>query len=115
NLTGGAGSDVFKYTEIGDGISDVDSLNDLQVGPGGDVIDVQDLLVGFDSGKSNGADFVNVIDNFDGAGNSLLKVDPDGAGQAFGFTDVAVLVGVTGISAQDLADQGNLALSNATG
>jgi Ca2+-binding RTX toxin-like protein len=115
NLVGGAGSDVFKYTEIGDPNADVDSLNDLQTGPGGDVIDLADVLVGLDPNSSNVSDFVKVIDNFDGEGNSLLQVDPDGSSHALGFADVAVLVGVTGVSAQDLADEGNLMLSNATG
>jgi surface adhesion protein len=109
-LTGGPGSDVFRYTELGDVISDVDSLNDLQTGPSGDIIDVRDLLVGFDPGSSKVADFVNVVDNFDAKGNSLLQVDPDGKSGPAGFIDVAVLVGITGLSAQDLYDGGNLAV-----
>jgi Ca2+-binding RTX toxin-like protein len=114
NLSGNAGSDVFKYTDIGDGVFDVDSLNDLQVGAGGDIIDIQDLLVGFDPGNSNVTDFVNVIDNFDGAGNSLLQADPDGKSGPAGFTDLAVLVGITSLSAQDLYDGGNLLVSGAS-
>jgi hypothetical protein len=103
-LTGGSGSDRFEYT-AGDltGVS-TDIVTDFQAGAGGDVLDISELLVGYGGGSL--ANFVQVIDT--GDGNTLLRVDIDGSGTTFGFQNVAVLTGVSGVTLTDMVTNGNI-------
>jgi Ca2+-binding RTX toxin-like protein len=100
-LTGGMGSDRFDFN-LFDG--SVDVVTDFIGGMGGDVVDVADLLVGFDP-------LTSILDNFvrfvgDGAGNTRVQVNSDGAGSD--FIDVALLQGVAGLTAAQALANGNL-------
>jgi len=103
-LTGGSGSDRFEYVRgdlIGVG---TDSVTDFLAGAGGDVLDIAELLVGYSgSGLQN---FAQVIDT--GDGNTLVRVDIDGAGTVFGFQNMTVLTGVSGVTLTDMVTNGNL-------
>lgn len=99
-LKGSAGVDTFVFTsmaEVGDTIQDFN--------PGaGEVINIADLLIGYDPLTDAITDFVEITD--DGT-NSTLKVDSDGG--ANNFVTVATLLGVTGITDESaLETAGNL-------
>lgn len=89
-LFGGAGAgarDVFLYRALTDG---VDLIADLTLGS--DVIDVSRLL---NNGATPGDLAAYVLAEDDGAGGSLLSVDPNGANGGADFTLIAVVAGVT--------------------
>ena len=74
-LDGGAGSDRFVYQSLADG---QDQIGDFETGRLGDVLDLSDLLAGFDPAGSDPGDFVSLSD--DGAATAVA-VNPDGQGQ----------------------------------
>ncbi|HVR67151.1 MAG TPA: type I secretion C-terminal target domain-containing protein, partial [Verrucomicrobiae bacterium] len=76
----------------------------------GDKLDVSNLLTGFDE-TSNVDDFVQteVI-----GGDTVVRVDVDGAAGPATFTEVALLSGVS-TSVNDLVDGGNLVLETGSG
>jgi Ca2+-binding RTX toxin-like protein len=88
-LTGGDGSDHFLHHSLADG---KDTITDFHTGPGGDVLDIHDMLVGYVDGVSNAADFVQCVV---GVAGTTVKVDADGLDNGAKFTDVCVLTGVT--------------------
>lgn len=105
-MTGGLGSDTFVF-KARDASADgtnfwVDTITDFTVGSGGDILDISDLLVGY---NGNSADYVRLSAI---SGGSMLSVDPDGAGASYVFRDVTALVGVTGQSVSSLLTTGNL-------
>jgi hypothetical protein len=65
----------------------------------GDRIDIRDLLVGYDPLTSAVADFVQIVN---AGAHSSLSVDRDGAGASYGWTQVATLENVTGLTDEAL-------------
>ena len=63
-----------------------------------DAIDIRDILSGYHQGIDNLSDFVKIEDS---GANSILSVDIDGAGTAYGWRQVAVISGVTGLTDED--------------
>jgi hypothetical protein len=104
-MTGGDGSDVFSW-EAGP-IVGVDTITDFKTGSLGDVLDVSDLLVGFDSDTSNVNDFVRLLV---GATNTTVQVDVNGAAGGSDFVSLATLTGVTGpgVTVNNFVASGNL-------
>ncbi len=99
-LTGGAGSDRFVFTGIGEG---VDVISDFTGGSGGDVLDIADLLEGFQEAVSDLAQFLQLAE----AGTqTTVRVDVDGGGDL--FQDLCILQGVSGASVAALAGDGSL-------
>jgi Ca2+-binding RTX toxin-like protein len=89
-MAGGAGSDTFAL--IDEPIDGVDTLFDFDAGPGGDVLDISDLLEGFDPSTSNLADFVQVtVAN----GSTLISIDADGAANGSAYVAAVSLQGVS--------------------
>jgi Ca2+-binding RTX toxin-like protein len=84
-LKGGAGSDTFQYGEISDG-GVGETIVDFQKGAGGDVLDLHDLLSGFDnydSSKAFSDGYLSFQSNPDGSTTVLVDADGSaGAGQA---------------------------------
>jgi Ca2+-binding RTX toxin-like protein len=101
-LTGGADSDLFLRHSLAEG---KDTITDFQTGPGGDVLDISDLLVGYSAGHED--EFVQCVT---AGGNTTVKVDADGALNGAKFTDVCVLTGVT-TTLDDLVNHGNIQLA----
>ncbi len=94
-LTGGEGADRFVFIDAGEG---VDSVTVFTTGTGGDLLDIADLLDGFQSGTSQLSDFVQLAN--DGT-HTTVQVNADaGAG---GFQDLCVLQNVTAVSLDDLS------------
>jgi Ca2+-binding RTX toxin-like protein len=100
-LTGGDGSDLFLRHALNEGR---DIIADFQAGAGGDVLDVSDLLIGFTAG--NESQFVQCVLS---GGNTILRVDANGAAGGAQFTDICVINGPLSLPA--LIADGNLVLT----
>jgi Ca2+-binding RTX toxin-like protein len=107
---GGAGSDRFVLTAAGaDQVDGIIDFNGLQPpASGGDVLDISDMLVGYD-GSDSILDFVQLTES---DGNTLLNVDRDGTGGAHAMQTVAVLQGVAGLNLETLVSTGQLDANN---
>ncbi|MGF1476108.1 MAG: calcium-binding protein [Geminicoccaceae bacterium] len=91
-MSGGDGADTFVLGDTGNG--DVDTIIDFEVGI--DVLQLDDLLQGFDAGTELEA----VVALEDNGTDTIVQVGTDESG----FTDLAVLTGVTGTSLETLID-----------
>lgn len=99
-LYGGSGIDTFVF-RILDGM--LDTVQDFTRGAGGDVLNVAELLQGYDPLSDAIADFVRFTSS---GADSVLEVSASGNGV---FAGVAtILGGVGGASAADLLVSGNL-------
>jgi Ca2+-binding RTX toxin-like protein len=107
-IDGGPGSDTIDFNDLF--IDRGDQIFNFEAFPGGDVIDIADLLAA-DTSYAGGAiaDYVRIRDLLDG--NSALEIDTDGAGMGADWVSLATLIGFTGLSADDLLASGNLDVS----
>ena len=103
-LIGGGGRDIFEVGRTGD----LDTVLDLLTGPGGDALDLSDILIGYDGVTSDANDFVKFTSIGD---DTLIQVDADGSGGAFGFVDTVLLTSVS-IDVGQAIDFGNLILQS---
>jgi trimeric autotransporter adhesin len=103
-LVGGAGNDTFSFTVTS--LAGVDVIADFNGLPGGDVIDVGGLLVGFTPDVSNVNDFLKTST---ADGSTKIQVDVDGTANGVNFVDMAVLQGVS-TSVDGLLANGSLQL-----
>jgi Ca2+-binding RTX toxin-like protein len=101
-LTGGGGDDTFLF-DASTAYSGVVTVTDFNTAAG-DVLDISDLLTDYDPLTDLLTDFVRITD---AGSNSTVEVDRDGTGTGFGFTQIATLTGVTG-----LTDEGALVAAN---
>jgi Ca2+-binding RTX toxin-like protein len=101
-LTGGSGSDLFLRHAVNEGR---DVIADFQIGAGGDVIDISDMLIGFSSG--NESQFVQCLQSGSG---TTIRVDANGAAGGTVFSDVCFLSGQS-VTLNALLADGNILLS----
>lgn len=99
-LYGSTESDIFAF-EGATAFDGIDVIENFNV-PGGDAIDIRDVLEGFDAGTDAISDFVQLTES---GGNTTVSIDANGAG---GYTDIAVLNDITGLSAEQLLATGSL-------
>ena len=104
-LTGGAGQDRFQINIVNDG---VEEITDFQIGVGGDVLDLSDLLDSFNPGQSDPNDFVQFVN---AGGDTTVRVDADGVANGVSFVDVAVLQNVMLTNVVQAMIEGNLDLA----
>jgi len=79
DATGGNGHDqVYGF-----------SLGDVLTNPGADLLDLSDLLIGYQAGVSDIADFVQLRQQ---GGNTILSVDLDGSAGGYGFSDMVTFI-----------------------
>jgi len=90
-LTGGTGADTFRFLEgqTFDAVDTIKDFNTTQL----DVIDIRDILEGYDPQTSAITDFVQITTS---GSNSLLAVDADGGGD--NFIQIAVILNKTGLT-----------------
>ena len=108
-LNGGEGVDDL----YGDGGIDTfvfDNLNDQDVvhffnDQDGDIIDISDILSGFDDLSSDISDFVQFTNSGD---HTIMSVDTDGAIGGANFVAVAEILGLNDLSATDLFNDGQI-------
>jgi len=104
-LAGGAGSDTFHFESFSlDGRDVIADFNGL---PGGDLIDISQLLTGFNPDSSNINDFVKTTQT---EGSTTIQVDVDGTANGANFVDMAVLQGVC-TDVMGLLNNGSLVLA----
>ncbi|MDI1228251.1 MAG: Ig-like domain-containing protein [bacterium] len=105
-LTGGSGVNTYIFT-ADTAYSGVDTITDFSKS-GGDKLDLNDLI-SFNPLHDVITSFVEITSV---NGNSIVKVDADGAGTASGFVQIATLQGVTGLTDEAaLVASGNLIVS----
>ncbi len=104
-LKGGLGADIFGF-EADTAFTGRDIVADFNIGEG-DAIDISDILAGFyNDGVDDILDFVRFENALNGI-DTIVNVDRDGAGSVYGFQQVAILTGITG-----LTDEAALVASN---
>ena len=91
-------ADTFVFKPNG-AINKIDFINDFSL-IAGDMIDLSDILTGFDPVTDLITDFVPITGN---GANSLVLVDRDGTGSSYGFQQIATMQSITG-----LPDEGTL-------
>lgn len=100
-LSGGDGADRFVFDNL-DGVDTVTDFDDSD----GDVLEIGDLLSGFDILDDDIADFVRLSETGD---DTKVEIRTGGTGD---WVHLATLAGATGLgSAQDLLDDGNLGVN----
>jgi Ca2+-binding RTX toxin-like protein len=106
-LDGGAGSDRYWFDKSSSG---KDTISNFDLGPGGDILDLSEMLVDYAEGLSNPNDFLRIV--FAG-GNMVLQVDANGLAGGAKFSDLAVLASYPDATVDQLMAGGNLQLSGA--
>ena len=108
-IIGGPGSDRFVFLSSDSSYDQIGEFAgpDFVVGPGGDILDISDLLIGWTAASAL-AEFVSV-EQLD-TNLSRLSVDRDGAEGDYFFEAVADIHGLAGTAADALYADGNLIL-----
>lgn len=103
-LRGEAGADTFVF-ESSTAFNDLDFLKDFSI-TDNDVLDLSDVLIGYDPLTDAISDFVAFTDN---GTHSFLRVDADGAANGTDFTNIIARIdNVTGLDETTLETNGNL-------
>ncbi len=102
-LFGGNGSDTFVFEE-GALFATEDRIEDFSIGEN-DILDISNILSGFNPGISNIADFARFIDS---GADAYLEIDTNGTFGGVNFESVALVVGGAGLDAVTLEGSGNL-------
>ena len=92
-LWGETGADTFGFTAA-TAYSGVDIIKDFSAAEG-DKLDLKDVLDG--NFNVNTDDLLSFVQVAQSAGNTLISIDVDGAGTAFGFVQISNIQGVTGL------------------
>ncbi len=103
-LRGGDGYDQFVFT-ADTAFDAVDTVVDFSI-TDQDVIDISDLLVGYDPLTDAITDFVKITNS---SGDSVLTVDADGG--ANNFIQIAVLSDITGLTDEALLEQSGILIT----
>ncbi len=102
-LSGGSGANTYLFT-LDTAFDGIDSISDFNKNDG-DKLDIADVI-NFDPLHDLITDFVQITTS---GSNSIVKVDVDGVGTAFGMVQIATLQGVTGLTDEAaLVASGNL-------
>jgi Ca2+-binding RTX toxin-like protein len=103
-LTGGNQGEADRFEwQAGSLSGNTSSIKDFTQGTGEDVLDISDLLNGYD-GSQDLSEFVKVTNS---GGNTTISVDANGTANGSSYTPLAVLTGVT-TDLSDLVAGGNL-------
>ena len=87
-LTGGGDGDTFKYLAAEDGGA-AEIITDFNMAQG-DVLDISEILEGYDPDTSVLADFVSV-ESADSGADTLVKIDPNGPTDDAAFVSLVTL------------------------
>jgi Ca2+-binding RTX toxin-like protein len=96
-IHGGEGADAYVISSLSDGVDTIVNYDDSE----SDVLDISDILTGYDINNDDIADFVSITT--DGA-DAIVSVDPTGSGT---YTDIAVLSNISGNTVTVIVDQDN--------
>jgi len=102
-LTGGSGADTFIFLAAS-AYHNIDVVSDFSTGQA-DVLDLRDVLSSY-NGSDAITDWVRISNS---GSDSTVEVDRDGTGGTYGWTQIATLTGVTGLTDEAaLVASGNL-------
>lgn len=104
-LWGGSGADTFVF-EQNCAYNGVDTIKDFSIFEN-DALDISDLLSLYDPIADAISDFVQLTT---AAGNTSIAIDADATGVGESFENIVVLEGVTGLTLNDLVNNGHLVL-----
>ena len=99
-LYGGQGADTFVFNQGETGVDTIWAFNSAE----GDRVDISNYLEQYDPTQDAINDFVTLTEV---NGNTTISVDADGQGAGTSH-DIAVLNGVTGLTIDDVIDNGSL-------
>ena len=102
-LFGGNGADRFVF-EAGAVFAAEDRIEDFSISEN-DVLDISNILIGYNFGTDNIADFARFVDS---GADSYLEIDANGASGGANFESVAIIVGGAGLDTAILEASGNL-------
>jgi Ca2+-binding RTX toxin-like protein len=102
-LDGGLGEDRFDFDLLEEGS---DSIANFEAVPGGDVLDIADLL--FNSTDYAGGPLSDYVRLAASGPDALLQIDPDGSSATEGWETLATLLGHAGLELGTLQSGGNL-------
>ncbi len=91
-ITTGAGSDLIGYNSDAPALGVVDLITDFQVGVGGDVFQVGNVIHGLGGAGGDITDFLRIVN---AGGQTMLQIDEDGKTNGTNFIDLAILQGVS--------------------
>lgn len=100
-LFGDQGADVFLFQSIADA---GDVIEDFALGADGDVLNITDVLEGFDAALDEINDFMRLVDS---GSDTVLEVNADGQGNDFAAL-VTFAGGLGGAGLSDLLAAGNM-------
>lgn len=104
SLEGDGGNDTFVFDSSALGATNtIVDFHSTQ-----DVLNIHDLLTGYTSGVSSIDDFVHLTQS---GSNMILSVDTDGTGSGHTFQNIATLNGVSGLTVDDLFNNGHLTVT----
>jgi Ca2+-binding RTX toxin-like protein len=106
-MVGGAGADTFVFKDAS-AFNDIDVVQDFDVANDNDVLDISDILDmnGYQDGVDTLTDWVEITDS---GSDSAVKIDVTGTGTFGAGTQVATLIGITGLTDESaLVTSGNL-------
>lgn len=102
-LFGGGGEDVFVF-ETSTAFNNIDVIKDFDIA--NDAIDLSSVLSTYDPMADLITDWVEMTTS---GSDTLMKIDRDGTGSTYGWTQIATLTGVTGLTDEAaLVANGNL-------
>ena len=104
DLYGNSGVDHFLF-EAASAFNDIDNIYNFSTAES-DALDISDLLSGYNSGTDDITDFVQITTS---GSDSILRVDTTGSASFGAGTQIATIVGVTGLTDEaTLETNGNI-------
>jgi Ca2+-binding RTX toxin-like protein len=104
-LFGGANSDRFVF-EAATATNGLDRIEDFSLNEQ-DVIDISDVLIGYDDSVDDFNDFVRFVDS---GSDTIIEIDSDGVDNGVNFEAMALIVGGASLNISTLESNGNLDL-----
>ncbi len=104
SLQGGSGNDRFVF-EAASVFDAVDTIESFSLFLGGDIIDISDVLVGYDEMTDDILDFARFVDS---GSDTTLEIDVDGLANGVNFQAAVFIVNGASLDIASLEASGNL-------
>lgn len=101
-IVGGRDSDVIGYTFFD---TEIDTIIGFETGAGGDILNISNIIIGYDAVDDAIADFIQLSASGD---DTNILIDRDGTGTDHTFETIATIQNGISDSVSDLMSNGNL-------